>query len=122
MWLDGHVDHWNVLLNFGNQGVTQVNRKMITEFVYMCLENMMYTMQKSVYVNIGWTVNIAYQSFKFIIPEVVRAKICTSTTNTHPILLEMFHPCQLEERFGGTAKSPESFWPPYVGQYFVPDG
>lgn len=38
-----------------------------------------------------------------------------------PEMLTLFHPCQLEERFGGTAKTPTNFWPPYVGKEFVPE-
>ena len=34
----------------------------------------------------------------------------------------MFHPCQLEKKFGGEAESPSNYWPPYVGPEFYPDG
>jgi hypothetical protein len=27
----------------------------------------------------------------------------------------MFHPSQLETRFGGTAPTPTNFWPPFMG-------
>lgn len=30
----------------------------------------------------------------------------------------MYHPCQLEKRFGGEAQTPTIFWPPYVGPKF----
>lgn len=33
----------------------------------------------------------------------------------------MYHPCQLEKRFGGEAESPTNYWPPYIGKHFVPD-
>jgi hypothetical protein len=36
--------------------------------------------------------------------------------------MELYHPCQVEERFGGTAKSPSNYWPPYVGPEFYPRG
>ena len=41
---------------------------------------------------------------------------------SHPLLMELYHPCQVEERFGGTAKSPLNYWPPYVGPEFYPRG
>ena len=121
MFLEGHVDHWQATLDFGKQSITEVNRKIITEFTHMCLEHMMYMMVNSFYLNLSWSVNVAYQSFKFILPEDVRAKLCTSTSNTHPTMLEFFHPCQLEKKYGGTAESPVNYWPPYVGKYFVPE-
>ena len=33
----------------------------------------------------------------------------------------MFHPSQLETRFGGTAESPTNFWPPFIGTEFIPE-
>jgi hypothetical protein len=34
----------------------------------------------------------------------------------------MFHPTQLEKRFGGAMDTPTNFWPPYVGKEFIPKG
>ena len=34
----------------------------------------------------------------------------------------MYHPCQLEKRFGGEAETPTKFWPPFVGPEFYPNG
>lgn len=33
----------------------------------------------------------------------------------------MFHPDQLEERFGGTRPTPTNFWPPLIGKEFIPE-
>ena len=60
MFLEGHVDHWQATLDFGKQSITEVNRKMITEFTHMCLEHMMYMMVNSFYLNLSWSVNVAY--------------------------------------------------------------
>ena len=32
----------------------------------------------------------------------------------------MFHPNQLEKRFGGHRDTPTNFWPPYMGTEFIP--
>ena len=37
-------------------------------------------------------------------------------------LKDMYHPSQLEKRFGGGADSPTNFWPPFVGPEFYPNG
>ena len=31
----------------------------------------------------------------------------------------MFHPDQLEQRFGGNRPTPTNFWPPYIGPEFI---
>ena len=52
--------------------------------------------------------------------EETRDKTIVTRSNTDPILQSMFHPCQLEKRFGGEVDTPKNFWPPYVGQHFMP--
>ena len=37
-------------------------------------------------------------------------------------LRDMYHPSQLEKRFGGEVDTPTNFWPPYVGPEFYPNG
>ena len=34
----------------------------------------------------------------------------------------MFHPSQLERRFGGQAETPTNYWPPHMGPVFVEPG
>jgi len=38
-----------------------------------------------------------------------------------PELKALFHPCQLEKRFGGACETPTNFWPPHVGTIFEPE-
>ena len=33
----------------------------------------------------------------------------------------MFHPSQLEKRFGGECETPTNFWPPHMGTQFIPE-
>jgi len=35
-------------------------------------------------------------------------------------LKDLYHPSQLEVRFGGEAETPTRFWPPYMGKEFNP--
>lgn len=58
----------------------------------------------------------------FIDPET-KVKINLTGESSDPNLLDLFHPCQLERRFGGTAETPKNFWPPYIGtEGFLPEG
>ena len=34
----------------------------------------------------------------------------------------MYHPSQLEKRFGGEVDTPTNYWPPYIGPEFYPNG
>jgi len=35
-------------------------------------------------------------------------------------MVDLFHPCQLEKRFGGTCETPTNYWPPHIGKEFIP--
>ena len=35
-------------------------------------------------------------------------------------LIDLFHPSQLEKRFGGQAETPTVFWPPQMKREFLP--
>ena len=56
----------------------------------------------------------------FIDPET-RLKIVLDGQASPQSLVDLFHPCQLEKRFGGTAETVTSFWPPYMGPDFIPE-
>lgn len=122
MFLDGQIDHWQCIMNYGDLGVFEMNREAITSFTYICLEHMMYLMIHSYYLNMSWSLSTAWDTFKLILDETTRSKIFTSRNLHLPALLEMYHPCQLEKKYGGTAETPTNYWPPYVGKYFVPEG
>ena len=122
MLLPGHIDNWVNIVNFGKLGITALPRKPILAFAGVCQANMMYFLAKSYYVNVSWGQMTLYKTLSSFINEETRAKICLTGDNTHAELATLFHPCQLERRFGGTIDTPTNFWPPYVGPEFVPLG
>jgi hypothetical protein len=78
-------------------------------------------MSQSFYLGLSWTLSMAWKAFSVIVPADTKAKIHVSSENTMKEITDLFHPCQLEKRFGGSAETPKNFWPPYVGKYFIPD-
>ena len=50
-------------------------------------------------------------------PETLQKMLVTQEM-TPQELVDEYHPSQLEQRFGGGAKSPNAFWPPYIGNKF----
>lgn len=64
---------------------------------------------------------MAYNTFKLLLEEETREKICVTRLCNDEKLTELFHPSQLEKRFGGQADTPLKFWPPYIGNKFIPE-
>lgn len=91
-------------------------------FAEVCQDNLMYYMGVAFYLNMTWFLNKAVQGLSSFINPETRLKMQFSDENTTQGLRELFHPCQLEKRFGGSCETPTNFWPPHVGKQFVPDG
>jgi len=87
----------------------------------VCAANMMYLLYRSFYLNASWGQNTAYKMVSPFLDPVIRAKIVITSDKTHPGIFELFHPSQIEKRFGGTAETPTNFWPPQVGNIFKPE-
>ena len=70
-------------------------------FGQICQANLMFFMHKSIYVNVSWGQRLFYKAAKaFIDPETQR-KIVLDGGNAPVELTSIFHPSQLEKRFGG---------------------
>ena len=74
----------------------------------------MFFLKKSYYVHVGWGQRLAYKAAKIFIDPRVQAKIGLHASKNPTDLAEMYHPSQLEKRFGGTAPTPTNFWPPQM--------
>ena len=82
----------------------------------------MYFLFRSYYVNMSWGQRTILNALKGFINEETRAKMVFSGDGFTQDMVDMFHPCQLEKRFGGAMDTPTNFWPPYVGTQFTPPG
>ena len=52
---------------------------------------------------------------------VTKTKLSLTAEASPPELVALYHPSQLEKRFGGAAETPINFWPPYIGPKFIPN-
>ena len=60
-----------------------------------------------------------YKAISWMIHPETRAKYVITGVKDPPQLREMYHPSQLEKRFGGQAETPTKFWPPTFGSDFL---
>ena len=82
----------------------------------------MYFMARAYYLNLTWGQKAFYNLVKKMIDPETREKMFLESSSDPPCLTEMFHPSQLEKRYGGTAETPKQFWPPMIGNdQFIPE-
>lgn len=120
MFLPGISDHWNTITDMGWAGMWALPRAQLLAIMSICQSNMMYMLNRSFYVNASWGQMLCFKAMQPFLDPVTRLKLNMSSGH-HPDLLELYHPCQLEKRFGGQADTPTNFWPPHVGKQFNPD-
>jgi hypothetical protein len=122
MKLEGYVDQWISIFYFNELSVTQMPRNAILTLCQVAMDHYIYTMKYIFYIGMSWGQNAAYHSFfKYIIDEETREKTICTRQHGDPLLNQLFHPSQLEQRFGGEAPSPENYWPPHIGHSFLPE-
>ena len=81
----------------------------------MCADNLMYFMARAYYVNSTWGQKAFYNMVKGAIDPETREKMFLESEADPASLTELFHPSQLEKRYGGSAETPHQFWPPMIG-------
>jgi len=75
----------------------------------------MYFMAGAFYLNATWGQKAFYSLVKGLIDPITREKMFLESNSTPDSLVKLFHPTQLEKRYGGTAETPTQFWPPSIG-------
>lgn len=116
--LPGQVEQWVTICDLNNMSMTSLPRKQLLAFGNLCQANLMYFLFKSVYTSVGWGQRAFYSGVKMFIDDETKLKIVLAGDQAPQDLVDMFHPSQLEKRFGGTAETPSNFWPPFMSPVF----
>ena len=77
---------------------------------YKCRARTIFSVNQSTAVALLW------HTVKFFIDEATAAKVMLTSSNTLPELVELCHPSQLEEQYGGSQPSRQDgqYWPPHL--------
>lgn len=122
MYLPGQIVQWNAVLNMGQLSCHCLPRELVLGFGKFCGQHCLHHLGKSYYLRVSWGQRMFYAAAKWMIPPETVAKYVVTAEAQPQELLDQYHPCQLEKRFGGAAETPTRFWPPHVGTEFFPDG
>ena len=77
---------------------------------------------KSFYLQTSWGQRALFNVVKHMIDPATVAKFTLTAEIAPQELKDLFHPSQLEKRFGGAAETPTVCWPPIMGPEFLIDG
>ena len=121
MLLKGHIEQWISIMDMNGASLFKAPKDVLLTMARIAQENLMFVLHKSYYVRAGWDTRTFYKAFSWALDPVTRAKIAIEGAADPPELRQMYHPSQLERRFGGEVDTPTNYWPPYVGEKFFPN-
>ena len=120
MFIPGQVEQWITICDLNNMSLTSLPRKQIIGFGNICQQNLMFFLFRSFYTHAGWGQRALFKVLSAFIDPETKEKIVLDAGGAPVGLTSLFHPDQLETRFGGTQPTPTNFWPPYVGPVCIP--
>jgi len=80
----------------------------------------MFFLFRSFYTHAGWGQRALFKILSAFIDPETKEKIVLDAGGAPVGLTSLFHPDQLEVRFGGTRPTPTNFWPPFMGPDYIP--
>ena len=102
MFIPGQVEQWVSIIDLNNMSLGSIPRKHIIAFGDIAQSNLMYYLFMSYYTSAGWGQRLVYKGLSPFIDPDTKQKIVLSGEGAPEEVVRMFHPDQLEVRFGGT--------------------
>jgi hypothetical protein len=113
MLIPGKVDNWVGLMDLSDLSINQLPKKWLQAFIKSCQSNYKCRGVKSFILNASWGVRTVWNIVKAFVDSKVKQKMVFHHGSKCDELIDMFHPSQLEEKFGGEAENLNVFWPPH---------
>lgn len=111
--LPGQIENWITILNINKEGVLSVDKASLKAVISVASANFRCRPRKTFIVNTTFTVNLLWKIISSFLHAQTKAKISLTSSNHHEEMMQIIHPSQLEEKFGGTAPNLTQFWPPF---------
>ena len=109
-------------MDLNNLGIWSLPREQIITLGKFMQANIKYNLAKSFYLQTSWGMRGFYNAIKWMIDPETQEKLCINKNQNPQDLIDLYHPSQLEKRFGGQAETPTIYWPPLMGPEYLPDG
>ena len=111
--LPGQIENWVSIMNLEGLTMLDIDRKVLQGTV-KCMMNIYRCRNRRTYVlNTTYGMKLMYMFIKTFLKETTTRKFNLTDKPYNDELTALFHPSQLEERFGGAAPKCTQFWPPY---------
>lgn len=110
--LQGKVENWINVTDLDNIAINKLPAKFIINFITSTQAHLKCRGKKFFVFNVTFAVRMIYKLVAPFIDSKIKQKLNLWKDPTHQELLDMVHPSQLEEKYGGEAPNVTECWPP----------
>mmetsp|Transcript_19495 Transcript_19495/g.22687 ORF Transcript_19495/g.22687 Transcript_19495/m.22687 type:complete len:242 (+) Transcript_19495:420-1145(+) len=113
MTLEEKIENWVPIIDLDGMGFKDIPINRLLKFmehnklVYKCRS------YKNFILNATFGIRLAYSMVSQFLPEKIKQKVVFSSTAVCKDITKLFHPTQLQKKYGGEAENVTKFWPPY---------
>eukprot|EP00347_Sterkiella_histriomuscorum_P013314 403365191 len=118
MFIPGKIENWNILIDIENTSILKSPYKKMKVFMKAIQSQYRCAVVKIFMVNVSKSFQFIWKAVKKFMQKHTRQKMKITDKNTCKELLELYHPDQIEQKYGGKAPNYEKpTWPPRMPKY-----
>jgi hypothetical protein len=110
--LPGRIENWILVINLDNLSVSKLPINFIKHFLKTMQAHLKCRGRAIVALKVTWALRAIWSVVSPFVDDRIKKKVTMTKEPTHPILTELIHPKQLEQKFGGDAEDIIEYWPP----------
>ena len=108
----GKCENWIAILDMQNLAITKLPVKFTIKFVTMIQAHEKWRTRWFFVFNVNFAIRAFYRILTPFLDAKIKEKITMCKESSHPNLLKLVHPSQLEKKFGGEIEDLSWYWPP----------
>ena len=112
--LPGQIENYTIICDANKLGVTEIPKSTLGKVVDCLSKGYRYRSKRIFVLNTTFGIKMAWKVIEGFMAVHMNNKMKLSDKNTDKELLAMFHPSQLERKYGGQADNVTQYWPPIM--------
>ena len=110
LFIPGHVENWLTIMDCSSLSLTSFPRKKLEPTMHILQNNFRARGFHTFAINVSMGIRMIYTIVSPFMESGVKRSFTINGSMKCKKLIKLFNPCQLEERFGGTAPNVENYW------------
>lgn len=109
----GKVENWILVVDMNGLSLSKLPTKTLKAIMNEAQEHLKCRVRMFYYFNVTFGLRAIWTMVSPFVDKVIKHKIIMKADGNDPSLLDLAHPSQIEQKYGGEAEDVTEFWPPY---------